>query len=606
MPGLTFRSVFVAGSAPVRMPHWRKLLLVVCLMTLGEPLLADVTGASPIESIAASGNKDNAILSGMDITRKVLGGDASERNDWPSVIALARPGESPLRDRFFCGGTIIAKRWVMTAAHCLFNAFGRQDSPSSIRVIAGIHDLVEDASLDEVYVTNVIVHPDYDNSLESPPGDIALLELATELEAPLGQLFVGESEDYSDTIGFIVGWGATRYINENSAEYPTIQQEASVPLVSLATCNSPISYGGIIAVTQLCAGYAAGQIDTCAGDSGGPLYIIEDGQVIQVGITSFGNGCGQENFYGIYTNVSRYIPWLGNYVPVPEQSPELIATREAEANGESSNNAGKTSGGAMHPLYLLLLFTASLVRRSDRSRFSLENAKLWRSWPARKSLLVAPMALLVSACTVPSIGAQASSTNAAELPSEEKNRMLEAHALLLNGDSVRTGIDGLQLGMTHANLVSHLTETHWQKPVCKSGKTAMRGTGRLFQTGHCSVNAAGKVRLHGWQVHKLDFFLLDQQLVRIDVALAGSLTGSLTGSGSLASDGDTDLSDLLDDTYRHAGTALPGTGHESAWLWRHQDDQIRLYPGQSLQFTDGRLESGLPALYDFLPPFDVD
>ncbi len=382
MPGLIFRSASAAGSILLRLATWRQLVLMLCLVCAAQQSLAQAVDSSQNETDPVTGSEVDAILSGMDITRRVLGGDDSEPDDWPSVVALVRPGTSRLKDRFFCGGTIVAERWVMTAAHCLFDLFGRQDTPSSIRVVAGIHDLVTDAELPEVIVTNIIVHPEYDNSIESPPNDIALLELATVLDAPVGELFVGESEDYTGTIGFIVGWGATRFINESAAEYPTTQQEAPVPLVSLATCNSPISYDGIIAVTQLCAGYAEGQIDTCAGDSGGPLYIVESGRVIQVGITSFGNGCGQENFYGIYSNVSHYIPWLSDYIAVPEQSPELIASREAAINGGTTEN----SSGAMSPLYLLLLVGASLVRRRGCSGVSLKGRTLWRSCKAEKEV----------------------------------------------------------------------------------------------------------------------------------------------------------------------------------------------------------------------------
>lgn len=597
MPGQTFRSAFLTSPTVAGVPRWQQLFLMLCLVCTAGSSWAQASELPHGETSSVSASEVDGILSGFEITRRVLGGDASGRGDWPSVVALTRPGTGPLQDRFFCGGTIVADRWVMTAAHCLFDSFRGQDEPSRIRVIAGIHDLVQDAALEEIIVMSIIVHPGYDNELESPPNDIALLELATTLEAPVGELFVGESEDYSGTIGHIVGWGATRFSNENDADYPTTQQEAPVPLVSLETCNSPISYAGLIQVTQLCAGYAAGQIDTCAGDSGGPLYVVQNGRVLQMGITSFGNGCGQENFYGIYTNLSHYIPWLSQYITVPEQSAELIASRDAAINGGSSHN----SSGAMNPFYLLLLVGVCLVRRLACIGSSPKNRLLWRSCQENRKLLLAPIALLMSACTVPSIGAQASSTNTAETPVQEKNSMSEVHTLSLNGDALRSGIDGLQLGVRQEDLVSNLTQGHWQKPLCKSGKTALRGTGRLFQTEHCAVNAEGTVVLHGHQVLKLDLFLLDQQLVRIDVVLATLPAGE--SSGHTGAD---NLSDLLEETYEQAAIALPGNENGSAWLWRRQEDQIVLYPGRSLQFIDGRLESSLPALYVFSPPFDID
>ncbi len=175
--------------------------------------------------------------------------------------------------------------------------------------------------------------------------------------------------------------------------------------------------------------------------------------------------------------------------------------------------------------------------------------------------------------------------------------MSEVHTLTLNADSLRSGIDGLQLGATHEDLVSNLAKAHWQTPVCESGKTALRSKGRLFQTQHCVVGAEGTVVLHGLQVGKLDLFLLDQQLVRIDVVLEAESADQASGHTG------TQLSDLLKDTYHQAGVALPDKEHEAAWLWQRQNDQIRLYPGHSLQFIDDRLESSLPALYDLKSPF---
>lgn len=596
MPGLINRSASNASLLLLRMAHWPQLFLLLCLVCAAEPSLAQVVDSTQYETDSAIGSEVDAILGGMDIARRVLGGDDSEPGGWPSVVALVRPGTSRLKDRFFCGGTLVAERWVMTAAHCLFDVFGRMDTASSIRVVAGIHDLVTDADLPEVDVTNIIVHPGYDNSIETPPNDIALLELATVLDAPVGELFVGESEDYTGTIGYIVGWGATRFINENAAEYPTTQQEAPVPLVSLETCNSPISYGGIIAVTQLCAGYAEGQIDTCAGDSGGPLYIVEDGRVIQVGITSFGNGCGQENFYGIYTNVSHYIPWLGDYIPVPEQSPDLIASRQAAIDGGTTDS----SSGAMSPLYLLLLVSASLIRRWGCRGASLKDRPCWRSGKTGKALLLVPFMLAMSSCTMPSIGAQENSTRIVEPPNQEKTGMPEVHDLILNADSLRSGFDGLQLGASHEDAVSNLAKAHWQKPECKTGKIALSSKGRLFQSEHCAVSAAGPVVLQGRQVDGLDLFLLDQQLVRIDVVFASAPADELTGKTGRQ------LSDLLDDTYQRTGVALPGIESGAVRLWRHQDDQVRFYPGGRLLFIDDRLESSLPALYESKPPFDLD
>jgi len=65
---------------------------------------------------------------------------------------------------------------------------------------------------------------------------------------------------------------------------------------------------------MLCAGSLEEGQDTCSGDSGGPLQceIMEDGELswVQVGITSWGEGCGKSEYPGVYTKVATYNKWI--------------------------------------------------------------------------------------------------------------------------------------------------------------------------------------------------------------------------------------------------------------------------------------------------------
>lgn len=301
---------------------------------------------------------------GIETSARIIGGRDATANSWPSLVVLARSGTFSLKDRFFCGATVVADRWAMTAAHCVYDAFGRVLEPSSLRVVAGVRNLETDVPDEETIVSNIIVHPDYDNTSSLPPNDIALLELATAIDAPVVSLFPGETESYNNTDSYIAGWGATRYVNANDATYPSQLQEATVPLVPLARCNSIVSYQGLVTERQVCAGFIEGGTDSCAGDSGGPLFIIENGQIIQMGITSFGNDCALPNFYGIYTSVSHFLPWMSNYIDVPFQDPDLIARRQG-GGGASGDSDNGSSGlfGALHPSAVLILLLSVLIRR---------------------------------------------------------------------------------------------------------------------------------------------------------------------------------------------------------------------------------------------------
>jgi secreted trypsin-like serine protease len=313
------------------------------------------------------------------LSSRIIGGRDAPANSWPSLVALVTPGTANVKDRFFCGATLVAERWVLTAAHCLFSSQGLRTLPSQLRVIEGIRNLANDVPEEEISVTNIVIHPQYNNRINVPPFDIALLELGSALNAPVVNLFAGDPATRNGTTSYIAGWGAIRYIDENNATYPSQLQDASLPIVPLARCNSIISYQGLITHRQICAGLNDGGIDSCAGDSGGPLFIIEDGEIIQLGITSYGNGCALPNFYGVYTSVSHLIPWLSNYIDVPAQSPELAARLDSGAplpEPEPDPDpdpitlpepiADKDSGffGALNPLSgIVLLLYWSLRRR---------------------------------------------------------------------------------------------------------------------------------------------------------------------------------------------------------------------------------------------------
>ena len=317
----------------------------------------------------------NAIVDNRSLQARILGGGDAEIGDHPSVVALVSTGFSSSDQRLFCGGTLVDERWVLTAAHCVLDNFQQALDPASIRVVAGFSDLSLSSPVDEVQVVQVVVHPDFNLNQDLPPNDIALIELAADTAATVTPLFTGDTSLYTGSLGVIAGWGAIEFDNPLRPVYPTILQDATVPLVSFEDCNAPESYDGILAESHLCAGYVDGEIDACAGDSGGPLYLRVNGEQVQAGIVSFGVGCGLPLFYGIYTDISFFIPWLSEYISVPEQSAELILTRLESTTNPSESNDGSSGesflsadsgGGKMGYLSLLMLFSIASLRHSQR------------------------------------------------------------------------------------------------------------------------------------------------------------------------------------------------------------------------------------------------
>ncbi len=321
-------------------------------------------------------------LSVIDITQRVIGGNDAVAGQYPSIVALVDTDVSGFFTalaRQFCGGTVIDDQWVMTAAHCVHNDSGSVVDAASLRIVEGSLTLRE-STLEELIVTNIIVHPGYDHNSLDTRNDIALLEMATPLVSQPVALFQGEPDDLAGVSAAIAGWGATEFVDDRVRASATTLQQASLPIVSLDTCNAPTSYDGLIQPGQMCAGFIEGGVDGCVGDSGGPLYIESDGGQQQVGITSFGVGCAEPNFYGVYTSVANFVDWIDGFTGIGMTSSAGSTSRNVGSSGgqttdgqEAENIFSEGSNGAANGPLGLLGMTAALaggavVRRRERAR----------------------------------------------------------------------------------------------------------------------------------------------------------------------------------------------------------------------------------------------
>ena len=106
-----------------------------------------------------------------------------------------------------------------------------------------------------------------------------------------------------------IGWGLTC---ENCMDYVSYLRKVDLPIVANEMANLPTSYNGEIKPGMLVAGLEKGGKDSCQGDSGGPLVIFDAQQnkYIQIGVTSWGEGCARAKKYGVYTNVAVYADWV--------------------------------------------------------------------------------------------------------------------------------------------------------------------------------------------------------------------------------------------------------------------------------------------------------
>ncbi|XP_068225611.1 trypsin-1-like [Palaemon carinicauda] len=117
------------------------------------------------------------------------------------------------------------------------------------------------------------------------------------------------SKDYSGFVAVTTGWG---FLSEGGP-LSSVLNEVEVPILTFEECNS--YYPGRITDSMFCAGYPEGGKDRCTGDIGGPLVVREDDDVwVLVGVTSWGDGCGQPDAPGVYAKFALVAGELSSYV----------------------------------------------------------------------------------------------------------------------------------------------------------------------------------------------------------------------------------------------------------------------------------------------------
>ncbi|XP_035219350.1 chymotrypsinogen 2-like [Stegodyphus dumicola] len=294
-------------------------------------------------------------LSAVSPGTRIIGGRTAIKGSWPWQVIFQNIFS-------FCGGVLLSTDWVLTAAHCV-----RRD----MSVRAGEHDVRDNEDTEQQEkVSKTFVHPNYD--LVTVESDLALLKMRTPFElnqfvqpiclpqpdyelpyysrgtiledmltgkfgsshpwyqadcpgrslamdcercvqTTLSGFFSGHLRGLTFESGIkmhpntVTGWGSRRADTVYTSD---VLHQADVPIVPPKECQKAYK-GHYIRGNMLCAGYETGNVDSCRGDSGGPLiHKQKDGTWAVYGVTSFGDGCGQKKKFGIYANVVTHLSWI--------------------------------------------------------------------------------------------------------------------------------------------------------------------------------------------------------------------------------------------------------------------------------------------------------
>nr|CAB3267126.1 transmembrane protease serine 9 [Phallusia mammillata] len=240
------------------------------------------------------------------VQSRVMGGEDAIV-PWQVSLWLKVKGVS----RVTCGGSIILRNWILTAAHCTQDHMDEE----SWTVYAGTSALSErnESPAEKRSVIQIIQHEDYPIDM-SYDYDVSLMKLDapiifTEVIQPI--CIPPQSHEFPAGMScYVSGWGAVDSFGVSS--HPDVLQHAQIDIISDTLCNSSEWLDGLITSRMLCAGKAQGVRDACQGDSGGPLscYSTDKNVWMLAGSVSWGIDCGLPKLPGVYARISYFTDWI--------------------------------------------------------------------------------------------------------------------------------------------------------------------------------------------------------------------------------------------------------------------------------------------------------
>nr|BAM34530.1 serine protease like protein [Actias artemis] len=232
------------------------------------------------------------------VSMRIVGGRRTVPHSFPWTVAIVQNG------RMHCGGAIITNKHVLSAGHCF-----KWDDFRSMQVLIGLDNLDDLKDVEERKITDVVIHENFTSNAVRDENDIAVVTINEPVEFSKTIIPIclpQQGEEFADRVGTIVGWGRIG-VEKSSSK---VLLKASLRILSDEQCMES-SLAQHLKPMMMCA-FSKGK-DGCQGDSGGPFVVFEtNGRYVQAGVVSWGIGCANPKYPGVYTKASYFVDWIRN------------------------------------------------------------------------------------------------------------------------------------------------------------------------------------------------------------------------------------------------------------------------------------------------------
>ncbi|CAL1530385.1 unnamed protein product [Lymnaea stagnalis] len=244
-----------------------------------------------------------------ELVSRIMGGKESIPYSWPAMCSF-RTTDAP--DQHKCGGNLVrnlaGQYYLITTAHCV------PDPKASLyEAHCGIHDRADSSEPNRVilYFNHAAVHANHNPWTYDY--DIAVLRVITSVTTSnyISAVCIPNEGWYPNNSAIAVGWGSLG----SAGVSPYKLHQVTKPIKSRPVCEE--RYGSAsITLRMLCAGLPEGGVDSCEGDSGGPLYTYIENRWTLTGLSSWGYGCGIAGRPGVYADIIELKDWINLQINV--------------------------------------------------------------------------------------------------------------------------------------------------------------------------------------------------------------------------------------------------------------------------------------------------